>query len=77
LINKIEERGWAILNGSFGKEDGWTHIAEVGSSVIDDIIGNDRATGKMKLVEEGNRMESDISYTIKSRVDRTADDKKK
>jgi len=29
-----------------------------GSSVIDYIIENDRATGKMKLVKEGNRTES-------------------
>jgi len=59
LINKIEEKGWAILNGCFGKEGGWTYIGEVGSSVIDYIVGNDRAISEVKKVEEGNRTESD------------------
>jgi len=59
LINKIEEKGWAILNGCFGKEGGWTYIGEVGSSFIDYIVGNDRAISEVKKVEEGNRTESD------------------
>lgn len=25
LINKIEERGWTILNGSYNNERGWTY----------------------------------------------------
>lgn len=25
LLNRIEERGWIILNGSFGNEGGWTY----------------------------------------------------
>lgn len=25
LIDRIEERGWAILNESFGREGGWTY----------------------------------------------------
>lgn len=59
MINKIEERGWAILNGSFGEEGGWTFIGDRGSSVIDYVVGNDKARGEVKVVEEGIRTESD------------------
>lgn len=38
FLNRIEERGWIILNGSFGNEGGWTYIGEAGSSVIDYVI---------------------------------------
>lgn len=34
LINKIEERGWMILNGSYNNEGGWTYIGGSGVSVI-------------------------------------------
>jgi len=74
LINKIEERGWVVLNGSFGKECGWTY-REVGSSVIDYIIGNDsNRKGKIGRRRKQNGVGS---YTIESRVDRTADNKEK
>ncbi|XP_039302912.1 uncharacterized protein LOC120357160 [Solenopsis invicta] len=59
LLNRIEERGWSILNGSFDKEGGWTYIGGSGMSVIDYIIGNDKALGEVKSVEEGERTESD------------------
>ncbi|XP_018307231.1 trichohyalin-like [Mycetomoellerius zeteki] len=59
LISKIEDRGWTILNGSFGEEGGWTYIGECGSSVIDYVISNDRAIGEVKRVKEGIRTESD------------------
>jgi len=58
LINKIEERRWAILNGSFGKEGGWTYIGEIESSVIDYIVENDKAIEEIRMVEEGNKTES-------------------
>jgi len=57
LINKIEEKGWAILNGSFGKEGGWTYIGEVGSSIID-YVRNNRAIEEIRMVEEGNKTDS-------------------
>ncbi|XP_039304823.1 golgin subfamily A member 6-like protein 22 [Solenopsis invicta] len=59
LLNKIEERGWTILNGSFDEEGGWTYIGGSGMSVIDYIIGNDRAAGEVKSMKEGDRTESD------------------
>jgi len=59
LIDIIEERGWAILNGSFGKEGGWTYIGDLGSSVIDYVLGNDRAREEVNMVKEGIRTESD------------------
>ncbi|XP_018374444.1 PREDICTED: uncharacterized protein LOC108768497 [Trachymyrmex cornetzi] len=59
LISKIEERGWAIMNGSYGEEGGWTYIGERGSSVIDYVIGNDETSEEIKGIEEGNRTESD------------------
>ena len=59
LIDKIEERGWAILTESFGREGGWTYIGDLGSSVIDYVLGNDRAGEEINMVEEGIRTESD------------------
>lgn len=59
LLNRIEERGWTILNGSFEKEGGWTYIGETRTSVIDYVMGNIRATEEVKMVEEHIRTESD------------------
>lgn len=59
LINKIEERGWMILNGSFNKEGGWTYIGEVGASIVDYVIANDKAEEMIEKVGEGDRTESD------------------
>lgn len=42
LINKIEERGWMILNGSYNNEGGWTYIGESGVSVIDYVVAKRR-----------------------------------
>lgn len=58
LINNIEEREWTILN-SFEEEGGWTYIGESGASVIDYVIGNEKAIEEIKIVEEGIRTESD------------------
>lgn len=59
LLNKIGERGWMILNGSFGNEGEWTYIGETKSSVINYVVGNDRAVKEIKRVREDNRTESD------------------
>ncbi|XP_025997477.2 golgin subfamily A member 6-like protein 6 [Solenopsis invicta] len=59
LLNKIEERGWTILNGSFDEERRWTYIGGSDMLVIDYIIGNDRAAGEVKSMKEGDRTESD------------------
>lgn len=42
LINKIEERGWMILNGSYNNEGGWTYIGGSGVSVIDYVVAKQR-----------------------------------
>lgn len=59
LINKIEERGWMILKSSFNKEGGWTYIGEVGVSIVDYVIANEKAEEIIKKVDEGDRTESD------------------
>lgn len=59
LLNKIGERGWMILNGSFGNEGEWTYIWETKSSVINYVVGNDRAVKEIKRVREDNKTESD------------------
>lgn len=59
LINKIKERGWMILNGSYEREGEWTYIAETGLSVIDYVISNEKVIEEVLKVEEGNRTESD------------------
>lgn len=37
----------------------WTYIGDQGLSVRDYVIANDRVGGEVKVVEEGNRTESD------------------
>lgn len=48
-----------ILNGSYGREGEWTYIGEIGLSVIDYVISNEKAMEEVIKVEEGNRTESD------------------
>ena len=55
MLNKIRERGWMILNGSFEKEGGWTYIGELGTSVIDYVVSNEKAFEEVKKVEEDNK----------------------
>lgn len=59
MINKIGERGWIILNESYEKEGEWTYIGEIGTSVIDYVVTNEKAIEEVKKMEEGNRTESD------------------
>lgn len=42
LVKKVNEKGWAILNRSYGREAEWTYIGEKGSSVIDYAILNEK-----------------------------------
>lgn len=58
LVNKIEERGWMILNGSYDIEGGWTYVGEAGKSVIDYVIANEK-TDKNIIELKGDRTESD------------------
>lgn len=58
ILNMIGERGWIILNGSHEEEGEWTYIGEMGTSVIDYVITNEKAT-EVKKVKECNRAESD------------------
>ena len=76
LIGRIEERGWAILNGSFEEEGGWTYIGERGFSLIDHMIGNDGACEEIKRVEEGNR-NGVRSHPIRGRAVGTANNEKR
>lgn len=47
------------MNGSYEKEGEWTYIREKGTSVIDYVVTNEKATEEVKKVKEGNRTESD------------------
>lgn len=64
LINKLDERGWSILNGTFGEKGGWTYIGEVGASVIDYAIANDLVREE---IEKG-RKDRIRSHTIRSGI---------
>lgn len=65
LINKIEKRGWTILNGSYNNEGGWTYIGELG--VIDYVVANEKAEEMIRKVVEmrENRIRS---HPIRSRI---------
>jgi len=59
MVNKLSERGWTILNGSWGKQGEWTYIGERGSSVIDYVVANEKVREEIKRMKEGDRTESD------------------
>ncbi|KAM0736990.1 hypothetical protein ACS0PU_000083 [Formica fusca] len=59
LVNKIEERGLMILNGSYNNKGGWTYIGEQGASVVDYVVANKKAEENIKMIVEGDRTESD------------------
>lgn len=59
LIEKVTERGWMILNGSYEDEGGWTFVGEAGMSVIDYIVANGNAEREVSMVREGEREASD------------------
>lgn len=58
LVNKIEERG-RILNGSFSKKGGCTYIGELGASVVDYVVANEKAEENVQMIKERDRTESD------------------
>lgn len=72
MLNKIGKRGWTILNGSY-EERRWSYIGEVGTSVIDYVVANEKALEEVKKVEEGNRIESHhvpLEVEIKGKEDK-------
>jgi len=56
MVNKLKERGWMILNGSFNREKEWTYIGEQGSSVIDYVVTKEKEDIKRER-GMGNRAE--------------------
>lgn len=55
---RIEERGWAIMNGSNGEEsEEWTYVGGKGESLIDYVVVNGRAED-IQGVRIGDRIES-------------------
>lgn len=68
LLNKLQEKGWMILNDSGEKEGGWTYIGERETSVIDYAVVNEKAREEIETVIKGERTESDhvpIEVTLK------------
>lgn len=59
LVDKIEERGWSIMNGRLGREGGWTFVGQMGRSAIDYVITNEKAAEEIRVVKGGDRTESD------------------
>lgn len=59
LIEEMKERSWIIVNGCFGSEGSWTHVGGSATSIIDYVIGNERALEEIVHVTEGDRTESD------------------
>lgn len=41
LMDRIKERKWIILNGSYDRKGGWTYVRELGTSVMDYVIANE------------------------------------
>lgn len=68
MLARIEEKGWAIMNGSKGEESElWTYVGGKGASVIDYVVANERAGEDIQGVRIGDRTESDhlpIEVTI-------------
>lgn len=56
-IDKMKERSWMILNGSYGRVREQTYIGETGLSIID-YVTNEKAIEEIIKVKEGNRTES-------------------
>lgn len=58
LIRKIRERGWIIMNGCYKRRGEWTYIEEVGTSVIDYVVTNEKTMVVIKEIKEEDRTES-------------------
>lgn len=48
LIERIEEKGWMIINGSKGEEGDWTYIGGNSFSIIDYAITNEKTIEKVE-----------------------------
>ena len=61
LIEECEEKGWQILNGNItGDEKGnFTYIGEKGASVIDYVLGNDKALEEVEYFKIEENINSD------------------
>lgn len=59
MIEGLRERGWMILNGSYGKNGEWTYIEKAVASIVDYVITNEKAIDEIRKVSEDNRTESD------------------
>lgn len=54
MLKMIGERGRIILNGSY-KEGEWTYTGEIGISVIDYVVRNEKAIEEVEKMKEGDR----------------------
>ena len=61
LLKYLEVRDWTIINGRDKEGEEWTHIGERGNSVIDYVIGNQKATEEIIDMKVGKRTE--LNYT--------------
>lgn len=59
LINELEDKGWAIVNGSKQEEGEYTYVGKRGATVIDYIIVNQEALDEVRRLKIGQRTESD------------------
>jgi len=61
LVEKIEEWGWSIWNGNtIGDEEGeFTFTGGKGNTVIDYIIGDEEARGRIREMKIGEKVDSD------------------
>lgn len=72
MLARIEEEGWAIMNGSKEEESElWTYVGGKGEPVIDYIVANERADEDIHRVRIRDRTELDhlpIEMTIQGRI---------
>lgn len=59
LVNKIEERGWMILNRNYDREGDWTYVGESGTSMMGYVIANEKAEENIIEIGEGDKTKSD------------------
>jgi len=61
LVEMIEERGWSIWNGNIaGDEEGeFTFMGDMGSTVIDYVIGDEETKERIRKMRIGDKVDSD------------------
>lgn len=79
LINKIEEREWMILNGSYNNEGGWTYyIGGSGVSVIDYVMAKRRKRLERQQKEiESNHVSLEVELEAELKGTKTRKEVKK